>query len=249
MSIKLIELGEVHHVVEIHKSAFSLDFISRTIFSSPKVGCYLSNLIKYPRLQREHFIVGWLEDGNLKGYCHFRVMTNSWHLNYIAVSPSYQQQGIGKKLWFAGMEEGYRRGYRKVTLDVSHTNVQALKWYQQEGLSITEENWIYHKHISKTIDLISHEESGVSLDGWEVAEAWQSLYGFSTFRLGYAQKTWTIGRLGTYFRVQEMMPLLIESVLGLVDPNRKLLFVLPELSQSSDLDFIERSYRMQGDMI
>ncbi|HRQ37747.1 MAG TPA: GNAT family N-acetyltransferase [Chloroflexota bacterium] len=249
MSIKLVEPGEILPVIELHKSVFSPDFISRTIYASPKVEYYLSNLIKYPMLQREHFILGWFEDGDLKGYCHFRALSDSWHLNYVVILPGYQRLGIGKNLWVAGTEEGYQRGFRQVTLDVSQTNVQAMNWYKRQGLQIVEEHWIYEKQISKIIEPISEEKSKVSLGGWEAAEAWQSLYGFSKFHLNYAQRAWFVGRLGTYFRIFETIPSIIESTLALIDADRKLLFILSTPSQETDFEFIECSYRMQGEIV
>lgn len=248
-SIKLIESDDINYIVELHKSVFPIDFISRTIYASSKVECYLSNLIKFSSLQREHYILGWFENKNLIGYCHFRVVSGNWHLDYIAVLPAYQHLGVGKKLWLAGIEEGDRRGFSQVTLDVSQTNPQALNWYQQQGLQIVQKTWVYEKQLSRKSEVVPVELLDVSLDGWEAAEAWQSLYGFSQFYLGYKQRTWTIGRLGSYFRIFEKIPSIIESVLTLIDSERKLLLILSEPCQEIDFGFIDCSYRMQGELV
>jgi GNAT superfamily N-acetyltransferase len=182
------------------------------------------------------------------GYAHYRALPDSWHLNNIAILPTYQGCGIGRTLWNGFLEMGQERGFKQLSLDAERDNQQALAWYQRMGLRITETVRIYEKSLSgKAVS--HHTVETVQLLDWEAAEAWQETYGFSRFRLAYQGRTWPVERLGEhYFRVRQPLPAILESVLSDIDSSRSLLIVSPQLIHSAGLKEIGVSFRMVGQL-
>jgi hypothetical protein len=185
----------------------------------------------------------------LVGYAHYRALPDSWHLNNIAILPTYQGCGIGRTLWNCFLETGQERGFQQLSLDTERDNQKALAWYQRLGLCITETSRIYEKSISGKA-LSHHTTETVQLLDWEAAEAWQEAYGFSRFRLAYQGRTWPVERLGQrYFRVRQPLPAVLESVLSEMDSSRSLLIVSRQLIHSAELKEVGVSFRMIGQVI
>jgi hypothetical protein len=82
---------------------------------------------------------------------------------------------------------------------------------------------------------------------WETAEAWQEAYGFSRFRLGYQDLTWSVERLGQhYFRVRQPLPATLESVLSEIEPSRCLLLASSQPLPGAAFREVSASFHMVG---
>jgi sugar transferase EpsL len=241
-----IHSDECLKVVQLHCRAFPAQLVQRTIYASVRVDRYLARLVFFPHLHNEHMLWGAWDGSVLVGYAHYRALPDSWHLNNIAILPTYQGCGIGRALWNCFLEMGQERGFKQLSLDAERDNQQALAWYQRLGLRITETVWIYEKSIGGKASS-HHTVETVQLLDWEAAEAWQETYGFSRFRLAYQGRTWPVERLGQhYFRVRQPLPVILESVLSEMDSSRSLLIVSPQLIHSAELEEIGVSFRMVG---
>jgi hypothetical protein len=175
-------------------------------------------------------------------------LPDSWHLNYIAVLPEYQGCGIGRELWEQWIHDGREGGYTRLSLDVEHDNHLALDWYQRRGLYVTGRTWKYEKNIDPAVTAASGA-ARVRLVDWELAEASQLAYGFSQFRLVSEQKVWVVGRLGKrYFRVNGVLPQVLEKVLADIDPARRMLILSSAPLESLRLDPVELSIRLEGSL-
>ncbi len=231
-------------VVVLHRASFAEQHLRCTIFASDRVQRYLASLVAFPSLQDEHVLYGARCGRQLVGYAHFRALPESWHLNNIAVAPTWRRQGIGSRLWAQWLELGHSRGYRTATLDAKPDNIEALQWYRRQRFEEVSTTWVYAKDLPET----SPPLTGCcpALLDWDSAEAWQTAYGFSRFRLRHGQREWTIGRLGDiWFRTTAALPLCLEQALRLLDHARRLLILSPEPLTGQGLTHIGRSIRME----
>jgi ribosomal protein S18 acetylase RimI-like enzyme len=186
IAFRPVQPDECCQVVALHRRVFSPEQVARTIYASSRVDLYLANLLAFPQLQRGHMLWGAWDGDNLVGYAHSKALPETWHLNYIAVSPEYRGCGIGRMLWAHWVQVGQQRGCRKLSLDVERENQRALDWYRRQGLRIVGTVWMYEKDIKRST-ASNHEAGAVRLLDWEQSEAWQLAYGFSEFRLVYRE--------------------------------------------------------------
>ena len=229
-ALRPIQPPECDQVVALLRAALPAKEVLRTIYASAHPERYLASLIAFPAMQREHVLQGVWQGDQLVGYVHLRSIEETLHLNYIAVLPAYQGCGIGRMLWAWWTGYAKELEYRAMSLDVSQENERALEWYRRKGFEITGKTWSYERALKRAGSRADY----VTLRDWDSAEAWQSCYGFSQFRLVYQDETWVIGRLGKlYFRVSQQLPAAVETVLANMDPGRLLLVISAAQIQSS----------------
>ncbi|MFN3492638.1 MAG: GNAT family N-acetyltransferase, partial [Anaerolineales bacterium] len=67
---------------------------------------------------------------------------------YFTVDPKYRGQKLGRTLQKALMDEGKKRGYKKIFASVETKNIASLKATQANGFRIvkTFQEGIYHRH-------------------------------------------------------------------------------------------------------
>lgn len=221
LEIRTLHPDEMQAVVALHRAVFPAPQWMRSIYAADRVWRYLSNLAVLPDWQKDHVLLGAWVNQSLIGYAHFRALTESWHLNQIAVDKCFQGKGIGSQLFAHWISESNPRGYQKLTLDVPYANEDVWQWYARHGFHITEHTWVYENALPqpKSIDL--HK---VAVKEWLTAEAWQSLYGFSEFDIEIDEENWHVGRLGEdYFRMIKYPPEILKQVLVKIDARRRLL--------------------------
>jgi ribosomal protein S18 acetylase RimI-like enzyme len=84
------------------------------------------------RVNPEWFLVG-LVDGKVVATCMAGYEGHRGWINYLAVSPHHQRQGIGRRI----MEEAEKRlsaaGCPKINLQVRETNEKVIKFYTRIG--------------------------------------------------------------------------------------------------------------------
>jgi ribosomal protein S18 acetylase RimI-like enzyme len=247
--------AESNQLVGVIREAFSEEWLCRTIYGSPGVTDYLANLLAFPQWQNEHVFWGAFIDQQLVGVVHGRVVSNSWHLNNIAVKPSYQNRGIGKELVNIWFSLGYKRGYRVFTLDVDESKDRVVNWYRSLGFNIKDATYIYEKSLSTTDSLSKFaDQREIQLLNWEDAQAWQFAYGFSSFVLVDQGNRWRVGRIGNrYFRVSvdddvsnmvETAIYRLAEILSVIDPARKLLIQSKRPISNREFKHLETTLRM-----
>lgn len=239
---RAVRSWECEHVVTVFHDTFPQDYIERTIYTSSGIGRYLSNLVTFPNLQTDHLILGAWDANSIVGFFHGRTLSSVWHLNYIVVLPAYQSTGIGKFLFSQWMNFGKQRGYTAFSLDVEMENQRVRDWYSRLGFEVSETSIIYRKSRSDKQQALDDE---IRIIGWEAAEAWQSLYGFSQFSLTSKDHQWVIGRLGEKaYRTSEFLPLSIEHALWMIEPRNYLYIFSDSPSILPDYSEIAQVYRM-----
>ncbi|HEX9988549.1 MAG TPA: GNAT family N-acetyltransferase [Chloroflexia bacterium] len=247
ITYRRLQPSDVPLAVNLHQAAFPPEQVARTIYGAPGIARYLANLISFPEMGADHLLWGAWAGETLAGYAHLRGIDEAWHLNNIVVSPAYQGRGIGSQLWRYWVETWIERGYRRLSLDVDSENQMALDWYRRQGLEVVRTTTTYERVPGERIAPDRGILAEIELVGWEGAEAWHSLYGFSHFQLRCGETTWTVGRLGnSYFRLEGQIPPEIEMALAYVDPQRRLLVLSPVPIQAEGYQQASVSFRMEG---
>ncbi len=210
-------------LVELHHRVYEREQIAHTIFTSPKIHSYLATLIAFPALQHKHVLFGGFHGEALVSYAYFRALEDSFHLNFIAVSPSIQGLGIGRDMIEIFRTLAIEYNYGKLSLWAGSDYEMACNWYRRLGFEQKQETYLYEQALSPIEDVPSEH---IELWGWENAEAWHNAFGFSNFEVRMDNNCWKIDRLGnSYFRVNACIPPAITSLLNTLDPRRKLLAI------------------------
>lgn len=80
----------------------------------------------------------WLvleEEGDVFGYCVFRVIAGEGELLRIAVLPGYRGRGLSKKLMDRVVEYSRKKGVGPMSLEVRESNKKARNLYKSYGFS------------------------------------------------------------------------------------------------------------------
>lgn len=106
--------------------------IEQQVFPSPwSVGLYLSELAQ--PATRAYFVakVG----GEVVGYGGMMLVVGEAHVTTIAVGPTWQRSGIGRRLLLRLAREARARNAQHLTLEVRVSNVGAQELYRQFGFA------------------------------------------------------------------------------------------------------------------
>ncbi|HCD43808.1 MAG TPA: ribosomal-protein-alanine N-acetyltransferase [Lachnoclostridium sp.] len=78
----------------------------------------------------------WLvleEEGQVLGYCVFRIIAGEGELLRIAVLPAYRGRGLSKKLMDRLVESSRENGVKSLSLEVRESNKRARNLYRSYG--------------------------------------------------------------------------------------------------------------------
>ncbi|MEU1527121.1 GNAT family N-acetyltransferase [Nocardia rhamnosiphila] len=67
---------------------------------------------------------------------------NTWHILYIAISPTYRRRGLAASGLQCVLDAARRQGVDVITLNVSSTNVPALALYRSLGFKPYSRGWV-----------------------------------------------------------------------------------------------------------
>lgn len=225
LEIRDVHGDEIDDVVRIHNQVVSASDREYTIYSSPRVAMYLRAIVAWPILSPQHRIIGAWNGQELVAYAHYRDLGCSYHLNHIAVADRWQGSGIGNRLFQHWEAEARSRNYTKLSLDVSINNTRAREWYIRRGFESDYSTYVFsreHDAIEASND--GNCTSGLRIQGWEAAEAWQRAFGFSTFGIHEDDRRWSVGRLWTkYFQLDAVPSEEAWHVLKVIDSKRDVL--------------------------
>ena len=77
--------------------------------------------------------LGILENTKIIGVCVFQFLFDYAELNFICIHPSYRKKGFGKKLINKFFLKCEKNSIRKILLEVSNKNYEALSFYSSCG--------------------------------------------------------------------------------------------------------------------
>ncbi|MEG4486054.1 GNAT family N-acetyltransferase [Microcoleus sp. D2_18a_B4] len=219
--------SESSSIESIHRNAFPKHFICDWLFVSPLVSRYISKVIEDADMNQKYpeFFTATLT-GNLAGYVNAKFYEECLSINYLAVAPEFQRQGIAKQMLAYLLAECQKHHIEKISLDVDINNQIALSLYKKMGYEVKYSKFLYEVPI----DYFGTQKCSFEVKNWLEAEAWQYSYGFSYIMLSINNSDiLKIGRLGkAYWRIPDSSCLeddRLTYALKLIDPNRNKIFV------------------------
>lgn len=120
--IRPMKLSDISDILVIETLAFSVPWTEADFFAE----------IDNPRA---HYLV-YEDKGELIGYAGYWQVLEEGHITNIAIKPSHQGRGNGKKLIEAMVNNARIIGIEQMTLEVRESNVNALKAYSSVGFHI-----------------------------------------------------------------------------------------------------------------
>jgi N-acetylglutamate synthase-like GNAT family acetyltransferase len=84
-------------------------------------------------------ILKYVEDGKILGCVHLDKRDNGLYLGMLTVEPTFQANGLGKKILFAAEEEARKQGCKTIHMTVISVRTELIAWYQRRGYSATGE--------------------------------------------------------------------------------------------------------------
>ncbi len=79
------------------------------------------------------YLVAVDSDKNVQGYMGMWKIVDEAHVTNLAVHPSYQRQGIAKRLILSALDICYSEKIKYITLEVRKSNIKALNLYESFG--------------------------------------------------------------------------------------------------------------------
>lgn len=241
---------ESREIEQLHKKAFGTTSKIPSIFSSIHISRYIFYVISESLYQQESeknlFFVAHIAE-NLAGYLQAKILdTQNLHINYIAVDPKFQNQGIGRAL-FAYLKNYFEQfEIKKLTLDVEQSNDIAYQWYRKFGFETKYHTYNYCRSINE----FPVKECSFKVINWLDSEAWQYTYGFSMVKLSIGSSDiLNIGRLSNhYWRINDSNYLNntgLTYVLKVLDKNRPDLLISSKTKPKGNSACQEIVFRME----
>lgn len=91
----------------------------------------------------------WLvleEEGDIRGYCVFRVIGGEGELLRIAILPEFRGRGLSKKLMDQMVEYSRKKNVHTIYLEVRESNIKARNLYKSYGFSEESIRKNYYRH-------------------------------------------------------------------------------------------------------
>lgn len=239
--VRALVPGDAAALVDLHKRAFPASAVLGTIYASPRIQNYIATVLDTPNLSAGRSFIGAFDD-ELVGYADGLVHEDSWHLNYIAVAPTHQREGIGSRLFREWEDERERRGIRRLTLDVDQAQVDTRRWYERHGFAVCATRW-WVDHLAAHSPRSNW--SSIRVEGWPEAQASQRAYEFSRFRLYDNSAAWQVDRLHDSFRLDRIPTQRIRRALFEINPSHRIFLVLDTLPPEGAGQLLRTTVRME----
>ena len=95
--------------------------------------------------------IGIYLNNSILGVCVLYKLFDEAEIRYLSVHPSYQRRGLGKKLIYKIFEECKRQNIKRIFLEVSLKNKQALSFYDYFGFETISIRKKYYKDGSDAL--------------------------------------------------------------------------------------------------
>ena len=95
--------------------------------------------------------IGLYLDRSILGVCVFHKIFDEAEIRYLSVHPSYKRRGLGKKLIFNIFKKCRNENIKRIFLEVSTKNKQALNFYNYFGFKTISIRKKYYKDGSDAL--------------------------------------------------------------------------------------------------
>jgi len=220
-------VSDAPRIAAVIRAGFDPDVVGATIYGCDGVDAFIAEHIRRRACSPYRYKVARTAAG-VVGAAEFRLQEHTLFLNYIAVDPGGQGQGIASRLLASAVTEATGDGLVQLSLDVFITNARAATWYERLGM-LRE-----YERILATGPLAPRPgRCRFVIPDLAQAEAVQSTFGFSEFTLHTADGIQhRVGRIGKgYFRLAgkaTVMDRHLHACLASFDPDRTVLAILEE---------------------
>ena len=226
MQLSHADITDSEQIIDLIRQGFEPHLLEAMIYGCHGVSNFVEDHIRLGPYSPYMYVVVKDADKRLKAAAEFRFSEGTLFLNYIAVHPHAQGQGLAGSLLRYAVCEALQKGLTHFSLDVFTTNIKALAWYTRLGLQAEGDRtfWVAATKGNGPIPVFSTPD-------FSHAESAQLRLGFSELTIHINGIAVRIGRLGrTYFRVP------IEAfgtnngwlaAVWALDPLRKLLVISP----------------------
>ena len=103
-------------------------------------------------LEKEYITaIGIFFNNSLVGVCVIHKIYDEAEIRYLSIHPSYQKRGLGKKLINQIMKECKNENIKRIFLEVSIKNKQALSFYKNYGFKTIDIRKNYYKDGSDAL--------------------------------------------------------------------------------------------------
>ena len=136
-------------------------FIVREIKSKDSKICYELDLKSIKlwnhnqwkiELEKEYVTaIGIFSDNSILGVCVFQKIYDEAEIRYLSIHPFYKRRGLGKKLIFKILEQCKNTKIKKIFLEVSFKNKQAISFYEFFGFRTISIRKKYYKDGSDAV--------------------------------------------------------------------------------------------------
>ena len=95
--------------------------------------------------------IGIYLNNSILGVCVFHKIFDEAEIRYLSIHPSYKRRGLGKKLIYKIFKDCKNQNIRRVFLEVSLKNKQALSFYNSFGFKTINIRKRYYKDGSDAV--------------------------------------------------------------------------------------------------
>jgi len=178
-SIRAAVPHDVNAIYALKLQAFGDTTLPFTIYRAPAAIKHLGRIIEGTSRNGEDYIAVAEARGRVMGYYQATEHQGQYFLNYIAVHPSCQGQGIGTALIDDFEQRGQARGFVNFGLDAVQGNQAVLGWYAKRGYS--HHTTLHHVRIPVPAAPRIHSPLRWDEQVWVQALAGESEFGFAQF--------------------------------------------------------------------
>jgi GNAT superfamily N-acetyltransferase len=172
-------LPDVNAIYALKLEAFGETTLPFTIYRAPAAIKHLCRIIEGTSRNGEDYIAVAETRGRVMGYYQATEHQGQFFLNYIAVHPSSQGQGIGTALLDDFEQRGHARGFEHFGMDAVQSNQAVLDWYAKRGYS--HGTTLHHVRIAVPTEPRIHSPLRWDEQVWRQALAEESEWGFAKF--------------------------------------------------------------------
>jgi ribosomal protein S18 acetylase RimI-like enzyme len=245
--IRPAECSDADAIADLFRGGFRPEIVQLFIYGCPGAAEFIRLQIAQEDVSSAVYFVADTPQGVVAA-AEWRRAPARLFLNYIAVHPHHQGSGVGALLWGESIRRsGVNSG--AIALDVLDDNTRARSWYQRLGLRDRQASDFLE---IETVATPLAREAYVS--GWPQADLCHRHFGFSQFTLTSAQRSCSVGRIGTgWYRLDDPSALDDASILGTMrrlDPCRRVFAVVPRLSAQAPVParILATTLRMEADI-
>jgi ribosomal protein S18 acetylase RimI-like enzyme len=216
--------------------AFGETYIVYTIYQAPQSIEYIRYLI---RQNDFHYFFVLCQSNQPVGYYHAFRRETDFFLNYVAVLPGMQGNGLGQVLLEHYEDKGWKEGCTRLVLDVFDSNAIAKKWYLSHGYQI--ESFSYLTRLSMWNQNIVRPSIGLTYDveQWNRALQEEQEHGFSKIKCSSGPIQLTVGLIaGNVCRLMDYSNISLDdaiiSIIRMFGSHRRVLVISSVHKISSD---------------